>query len=438
VTTDLLDLDLRTAAQLLASGELDPVILARAYLDRIEVTGSRLNEWVTVDPDGALAAAERARTELRSGHRRGPLHGIPVGVKDLFDTAGLFTSYGSPRFADHVPDADAAMVSLLRAAGAVVLGKQSTHEFAWGGRTDSAFFGPTRNPHDPARIPGGSSGGGGASVAARSSLLALGTDTAGSVRIPAALCGCVGLKPTFGRLPVTGAYPLAPSLDHAGLLARTVDDVALAFEALAAPATRVPDATAVVALVTGPSLEVLDDDVRAAVLAARDRLGRSGVEVREVRLDGLDERVLAILELVRAEAQEVHGETYAAQPDRYGADLAELLDLGPVGPDERAAARSVVRRAVTELEAALAGVDALLTATVPVVAPPIGATSVLVAGRELPVELALTRLTSVANAAGVPALSVPAPDAGPLPVGLQLIGPADGEAALLRLGRLLG
>lgn len=438
MTTDLLDLDLRTAAQRLASGEVDPVALTRAYLDRIEVTEPRLNEWVTVDAEGALASAEQARTELRSGHRRGPLHGIPVGVKDLFDTAGLFTTYGSPRYADHVPDADAAAVSLLRAAGAVVLGKQSTHEFAWGGRTDSAFFGPTRNPHDPDRIPGGSSGGGGASVAARSSLLALGTDTAGSVRIPAALCGCVGLKPTFGRLPVTGAFPLAPSLDHAGLLARTVDDVALAFEALAAPATRVPDATAVVALVTGPSLELLDDDVRAAVLAARDRLTGSGVEVREVALEGVDERVLAILELVRAEAQEVHGEAYAADPDHYGADLAELLDLGPVGPDERAAARSVVRRAVTELEAALAGVDALLTATVPVVAPPIGATSVPVAGRALPVELVLTRLTSVANAAGVPALSVPAPDAGPLPVGLQLVGPADGEAALLRLGRLLG
>lgn len=248
----------------------------------------------------------------------------------------------------------------------------------------------------------------------------------------------MGLKPTFGRLPVAGAFPLAPSLDHAGLLGRVVDDVALAFEALAAPPTRVPDATGVVALVTGPSLELLDDTVRACVLAARDRLARSGVDVREVELDGIDERTVAVLDLVRAEAQEVHGAAYAVEPDRYGADLAALLDLGPVGPDEREAARSVVRRAVTELEAALTGVDALLTATVPVTAPRIGAVSAKVAGRTLPVELVLTRLTSIADAAGVPAVSVPAPDAGRLPVGLQLIGPADGETALLRLARLLG
>ncbi|WP_160330461.1 amidase, partial [Sphaerimonospora mesophila] len=218
------------AAAAIASGELSPVELVEPMLARIEATEPRLNAYATVTAD---AARERAAA-LAGDVRRGPLHGIPIGIKDLIDTAGVRTTYGSPRFTDHVPVRDAGAVSRLREAGAVILGKHATHELAWGGRTDSAFFGPTHNPYRHGHIPGGSSGGSAASVAAGSCLGAFGSDTAGSVRIPAALSGCVGFKPTRGLIPLDGVLPLAPSLDHLGVLARTVDDAALLMSGLVA------------------------------------------------------------------------------------------------------------------------------------------------------------------------------------------------------------
>jgi aspartyl-tRNA(Asn)/glutamyl-tRNA(Gln) amidotransferase subunit A len=433
---DPLDLDLTEASEAIAAGRLDPVELTEAYLRRIEGTESGpdgLNAWYTVDADGARAAAATAAAEIRSGHLRGPLHGIPVGIKDLFDTAGLRTTYGSVRFRDHVPATDAVAVARLRDAGAVVLGKQATHEFAWGGRTDNPHFGPTHNPHDHTRIPGGSSGGGGASVAARSSLLALGSDTAGSVRIPAALCGCVGLKPTYGWLPTVGAFPLGPSLDHVGLLTRSVRDAALAFGALAGRDVRAGGEPGLrVGLVGGESAELVDGEVAGALASARDVLERSGVDVREVRLTRVAERVRAVLTVVLAEAEQVHHDAFADHPESYGPDLAELLRRGPVGPHELATARTAVDEAVGELRAVLEEVDVLVSATVPVVAPRIGEMHVAVNGTAYPVELLLTRLTSLANAAGLPAVSVPAPGNRRLPVGMQFVGRTGEESNVLR------
>lgn len=442
-STDPVDLDLSDASAAIASGRMDPVELLEAHLRRIEETeaGERgLNAWYTVDAEGARSAAESAAIELRTGRTRGPLHGIPVGVKDLFDTAGLRTTYGSARFRDHVPEADAAAVARLRTAGAVVLGKQATHEFAWGGRTDNPHFGPTRNPHDHTRIPGGSSGGGGASVAAHSSVLALGSDTAGSVRIPAALCGCVGFKPTHGRLPTAGAFPLCPSLDHVGLLTRSVRDAALAFGALTGDRLQATDAQTErlrVGLVTGESAELLDDEVGEGLALAREALLAQDVELRDVPLSRVAERARAVLTVVLAEAEQVHHQAFVDHPESYGPDLAQLLTGGPVGAEELARARRAVESAVAELLAALEEVDVLMSAAVPVVAPRIGEMQVTLGGAEHPVELVLTRLTSLANPAGVPAISVPAPGRRALPVGVQLIGRPRDEATVLRAASLL-
>jgi aspartyl-tRNA(Asn)/glutamyl-tRNA(Gln) amidotransferase subunit A len=430
----LLELDLVAASDAVRAGEVDPVALTAAHLEH--AAGSELNDWVTLDPDGALAAAGQAAVEIRDGEWRGPLHGLPVGVKDLFDTAGLRTTYGSLRFADHVPERDADVVTRLRDAGAVVLGKQATHEFAWGGRTDSKAFGPTRNPHDPTRIPGGSSGGGATAIVSGAGLLAVGSDTAGSVRIPAALSGCVGYKPSRDWCPLAGAFPLAPSLDHVGLITRTVADAATAFQALGGAPHEPRGAPLRVGLLVGESDLLLAPEVREAVHTAADRLGDAGEVVQPVVLTRVDERVRAILEVIRGEAEEVHRDAYRADPGSYGPDLAHLLSMGPISPHRRATVSAEVRRAVAEAEALLRSHDVLLSATVPITAPRIGQQQVTVAGRDLPVELLLTRLTSLADAGGMPALSVPFPTEQ-LPVGVHLVAARQDDGTLLAAGRVL-
>ncbi|MGH1563350.1 amidase [Mumia sp. DW29H23] len=428
----LLALDLVGAADALAAGDVGAVELTAAYLRRIEETEPGLNAYVTVDRDGATAQARAAQQEIARSGPRSRLHGIPVGVKDLFDTAALRTTYGSVRFADHVPGTDAASVTALREAGAVVLGKHATHEFAWGGRTDNPHFGPTRNPWAYDRVPGGSSGGGGASVTARSSLLALGSDTAGSARIPAALCGCVGLKPSAGWLSTAGAYPLAPSLDHVGLLARTVADVGTAYEALAGSGTVPsgdPAGLRVGWLVDGGA--GASPEVRAVCEPARDSLaGRVGAVV-DVDVPDLVGRAYAILTLVRDEAERIHREAFAADPASYGPDLAELLGMGPVEGADLAATRDAVARVKAWFAATLSQVDVLVSPTVPVVAPPIGAMTVCVGSEPEPIEPVLTRNTSLANVTGAPAVSVPVGPADGLPVGLQVLGRPSEEAIVL-------
>jgi aspartyl-tRNA(Asn)/glutamyl-tRNA(Gln) amidotransferase subunit A len=434
----LLTLDLPQAARQMRAGSVSPVDLCEAYLQRIADTEPALNAYVTVDADGARADACRAARELAAGCWRGPLHGVPVGVKDLFDTAGLRTTYGSARYREHVPAVDAELVTRLREAGAVLLGKHATHEFAWGGRTDNPHFGPTRNPHDLARVPGGSSGGGAASVAVRSCLLAIGTDTAGSVRIPAALSGCVGFKPTRGWAPLVGVHPLATSLDHVGLLARSVGAVRLAYASLSAAALAPDGFTDLrdvrVGVLSGQSHAALRPTVRFAVEEARRYVTAAGATVSEVDLPDVAARVVAILTLVRAEAEMVHRGAFLRDPEVYGADLQELLQMGAVDDETARAARAVVDHTVEAVSSALESHDVLLGATVPITAPLIGQLRVELCGEEFPIELLLTRLTSLANAAGIPALSIPGKVGSRLPTGVQVMGRPHGESTVLRVG----
>jgi aspartyl-tRNA(Asn)/glutamyl-tRNA(Gln) amidotransferase subunit A len=443
---DLTELDLVEAAAAIESGADDPGELTEAYLARIEATEPTLNAYVTVDADGARQAARAAREEIAGGRYRGPLHGIPVGIKDIFDTAGLRTTYGSIRYSDNVPTSDAVVVARGRSAGAVILGKQATHEFAWGGRTDNPHFGPTHNPRDLTRIPGGSSGGGAASIVAHSSLLAIGSDTAGSVRIPAALCGCVGYKPAYGWIDLAGAFPLEPGQDHVGVLARTVDDAALAAGVLGGQVHEgrrgAVDRTARlrIGVLTGDSQAVLDGAVRRGLARALAALTDAGADLVDVPLDGVDERAMAILTTIKATAEAVHRSNFRVLPASYGPDLAELLAGPLVTESERAGASDAVARAVAGLSAALGDLDVLLSATVPITAPAIGAMTVAVGGETRPIEPVLTRLTSIANAAGWPAISVPAPagdEPADLPVGIQLLC-APGEVGnLMRAASLV-
>ena len=433
--SDLGDLTLVEAAAAIRLGEVSPVELTDHYLARIAETEPQIHAYVTVADDAARGAARAAEAALRSGGRLGPLHGVPVGVKDMFDTAGLRTTYGSPRWEHHVPQRDATAVRRLKGAGAIVLGKHATHELAWGGRTDSAHFGPTHNPHRRGRIPGGSSGGSAASVTAGSCLGAIGTDTAGSVRIPAALSGCVGFKPTRGRVSLAGVLPLAPSLDHVGVLARTVPDAVEMLDAImgidpADPGTRdlsvvrgEVDLCAIsAAFVSGWPTEVLDPALASMLGATRSLLLEEGAAVVTATV-GDEAPVEAVLTLVLAEAGARHRSAFAGSPELFGADLAELLRLGAPSPQELARAQAAASAAAASLLAVLAEHDVLILPTVPITAPPIGATRVDVGDRAgVPIELVLTRLTSIFDVAGLPAVSVPAGEHDGLPLGVQIVG----------------
>jgi aspartyl-tRNA(Asn)/glutamyl-tRNA(Gln) amidotransferase subunit A len=435
--SELLELGLATAADLVARRQIAPLELTDAYLRRIEETDGELNAYVTVDADGARRAARARTDELATGGPRSPLHGIPIGVKDVIDTAGLRTTYGSARYASHVPAADAHVVAAARAAGAVLLGKHATHELAWGGRCDSPHFGPTRNPYDLARIPGGSSGGSAASLAAHSSLAAVGTDTAGSARIPAALSGCTGFKPTRSRLSMQGVLPLSFTRDHVGVLARTVADAALLYSALAPRAQAPIDLRAEpvrVGWLRGWPDELLEDGIRQLMAAARGALEDDGTRVVDVEVAApadLPERILAS---GVTEAAALHCTAFAADPDAFGPDLAELLRLPPLGSDDRAENAALIHDAGGALLDALTRCDVLVCATVPVTAPLIGAEHVEIDGRVLPVEHVLTRLTSLVNVLGLPALSVPLGLVDGLPGGLQIIGRSLDERSVLALG----
>lgn len=442
---DLAALTLLDAARAVREREVSAVELTEHCLARIEATEPAVHAWVTVDAEGARAAARIADAAVGAGEPLGTLHGVPLGVKDLIDTAGLRTTYGSPRWADHVPTRDATAVARLRAAGAVVLGKHATHELAWGGRTDSAHFGPTHNPRRRGHIPGGSSGGSAAAVVAGGCFGAVGTDTAGSVRIPAALSGCVGYKPTRGRVSLAGVMPLAPSLDHVGALARTVPDAAAIVTAIGGPDPAdpgtlawplVPEAPVSVdgldlAFLSGWPTALLDDGVAEVYEAARRRTAAAGLSTTCQDSVGEADAASALLTRVLAEAGARHRSDFATDPAGFGPDLAELLALPAPSARELAAAGAVTARLTAQLLELLSLHDVLVLPTVPVPAPAIGATTVRVAGAELPIEPVLTQLTSPADAAGLPAVSVPVGDVGGLPVGLQLLGRPGADAVVL-------
>ncbi|GAA3217968.1 amidase [Pseudonocardia petroleophila] len=414
----------------LRSGALSPVEHVRDTCERL--AADTHNAVVLLDTDRALADAAARADELARGEWRGPLHGVAVGVKDLFDVAGLPTRAGSDVLADAPPaTVDAAAVTRLRAAGAVVVAKLHTHEFAYGPTGDVSASGPARNPHDPTRITGGSSSGSAATVAAGHLALTLGTDTGASVRTPAALCGVVGLKPAYGRLPVEGAFPLSETCDHVGLLTADVDGAALAWDALTGTGT--PAVTTRVGVLVDDYWRAVDPALTAAVDAAVARLRADGVAVVEIRTPMIDELAAAYPVIVGAEAYATHARWFEDRPEAYQPATRVRLEPNRDLPAHvYVEALRTRRRLVAEFRAAVDGVDALVLPTTRLRATPIGQEDV----DGVAVRPALLALTLPFNLTGWPAVSVPGTTEG-LPAGVQVVGVALDERGVLALAARL-
>jgi aspartyl-tRNA(Asn)/glutamyl-tRNA(Gln) amidotransferase subunit A len=429
--------------------EISPVEIANAFLEKIERLNPALNSFITVMADSALSEAQAAEAEILRGEWRGPLHGVPIALKDLIDTAGVRTTAASALYKDRIPAQDAEVVRRLRQAGAVIIGKNDLHEFAYGGSSLVSYFGDVHNPWDANRIAGGSSGGSAAAVAAGLACAAMGTDTAGSIREPAALCGCVGLKPTYGRVSSRGVIPLSPSLDHVGPLASTVADAAIMLQAIAGydpgddRSAEVPVADYVGALDkeakqlrVGVPRAYFFDDLDAEVASAMEHALRGiqtlVAEIKDVQLDVPTDRTLQA-----AESYRVHAENVARNPELYQPETLRRIRTGEkITAAEYSQRRRELEEARRNVHAVFADVDVLVTPTTPVPAPTIAE---LRADPESlrPAEVKLLSNTRPFNVWGLPTISVPCgfTQSG-LPIGLQIAGPHWREDLVLRLAHV--
>jgi aspartyl-tRNA(Asn)/glutamyl-tRNA(Gln) amidotransferase subunit A len=446
---------IREAADALRARRVSAVELAAAAAARIERLNSKLNAFITVTAEGAMEEARQADAELAAGRDRGPLHGIPVAVKDLFATRGVRTTCGSKVYEDFVPGFDAAVVERLRAAGAVMLGKLNMHEMAYGITSANPHYGPVRNPWNVEHSPGGSSGGSGAAVAAGMVYAAMGSDTGGSIRIPAAFCGVVGLKPTYGRVSRYGAMPLAYSLDHMGPLARSVRDAAMVLNGIAGYDRRDPtssrhpvvdyipeDGCSIRGLRVGfPGnfyFEHLDEGVERWVRGVLARAQSLGAVVKAVRVPDIAALNTAGRVIQLAEASAV-AEPHLEHREKFGPDVLALLDQGRLVPaTDYINAQRLRRKLSGEFDRLWDEVDCLIAPTTPNTAPRVGAATVRLGGRDEDVRLATTRLVRGINVLGLPALSIPCGlGVSGLPIGVQIVGPAWEEALILRIGAAL-
>lgn len=445
----LLDLGIREIGAGYRRHKWSPREVTAAALERTAATDPIVRAWVEVDADGALAAAARAEDELQRGVDLGPLHGIPLGVKDIFDVAGFPTRCGSAALRDAAPaEQDATTVASLRRGGAVLLGKTATQEFAAG-----VITAPARNPWDPERIPGGSSGGSAAAVALRQCFGAMGSDTGGSIRIPAAACGVAGFKPTFGQLDLDGVYPLSWSLDTAGPIARSVDDAWLMWQALARDANLAVDALsgeasdlreARIGIPREFFFDWLQPDVLKGVEGTIDRLRQLGAEVVETPWDLASAARASAFIINRVETATVHERVATEQPDRfalYGQDLRLRVAAGRTTPAtqyiEALRARELVKDSMSRLFAEHR-LDALIAPTLPTTAVLAEHPIIEGTGLDESIGAGWTRLTMPFNATGQPVLSVPCGhDRAGLPIGVQLAGEPGREASLFRIGAAL-
>ena len=423
-----MDLPLKTIAELsalLSSGEVSPLELTEQTLARIEVLDDELNSFITVTGDLAREEARRAEAELREGRRRGPLHGIPYAAKDLFFTRGIRTTSGSKVFSDFVPDFDSTVVTKLREAGAVLIGKTGMHEHAYGITSTNPHFGAVRNPWDIERIPGGSSGGSTAALSAGLCSFSLGTDTGGSIRIPASFCNVSGLKPTFGRVSRHGVFPLGHTFDHMGPFAVTVQDTAWAYEAMAGvdaadestvdrPLERVDFSRLEdlrgrrIGVPRNFYFDDIDPQVEAAARDALRRMEQLGADLVEVTVPDIEEFNAIGRLLLLAEATSVHIRNFEARYEDYGEDQRALHDQGRmITAVEYLNAQRRRRQLNEEFYALFEEIDAIAAPAVPVLPAPIGAKTLEVAGRTDDVRLMTTRNVRALNMTGLPLLSLP-------------------------------
>ena len=445
-------------AALLAKRNISPVELTVLFLQRIDRQNSAVNAFLTVTAELALAAARRAEKAFSrkrgASRNRNPLLGIPVSLKDNLWTRGIRTTAGAKILRDFVPTADATAARKLFDAGAVLLGKTNMHEFAYGITSSNPHYGDARNPWACDRITGGSSGGSAAAIAAGLCVASIGTDTGGSIRVPSALCGTVGLKPTFGRVSVFGTVPLAPSFDHVGPIARSVPDAAILLGLIAGRDPLDPTSSARRVENFRGALDKplrkfrlgrphehywkkLDSEVRRLAEAAVRDLEKHGAVVREVSLPHLIDSLQAATDISLAEATHGHQAAgfFPADAADYSKEVRQRLEAGEkITAVQYLAGLDVRKRLPAEFDAAFQDVDAIVAPTAPVPAPLIGADNVVIDGEEIGVRPALVGMCRPANFTGLPAISVPCGFTREgLPTGLQLIGRAFDESTLLRI-----
>lgn len=427
----------------IAAGQISSEALTAACLAEIDARSDELRAFITVCRDEALDQARRLDAETRRGQSRGPLHGIPVSLKDLIDQRGTPTTAASRVRDGHVAGTDAPVTTRLRDAGAVLIGKTNLHEFAFGTTSEDSAFGAVRHPLDPQRSPGGSSGGSAVAVATGMSVASIGTDTGGSIRIPSAACGLVGLKPTWDEIPADGVVPLSRSLDHVGPLARSVRDAWLLYLIMGGQANAarwpMPSLGSLQGIRLGIPrtyfLDVLDDEVRDRFEACLSRLRGAGAVTVDVAVPHARSIAAVYLFVSLPEAAAYHAPDITATPDRYTPNVRLRIELGRylLGEDYVRAqhGRDVLRG---EVDAALACCDVLALPTLPIPAPPIGAPTVEVSGSHEPVRNMMLRLTQLFNLTGHPAMSMPCGStAAGLPCGLQLAGRRHDTERLLAL-----
>ena len=449
--SELAFLSIEQAARLLRKKSISPSDLVEVALARIERFNPAFNAFITVAADHARAEARRAEKQLRRPGTNSLLCGIPVSIKDNFWTHGLRTTVGSSILANFVPGKDSDVVKKLSHAGAIVLGKTNMHEFAYGITNENPHYGPSRNPWDLERVTGGSSGGSAAALAMGIGYAAVGTDTGGSIRIPAALCGIVGLKHTFGLVSLEGVVPLAKTFDHAGPMARSVMDVCIILDAIASDYPRE-------AIQPNPRklrknrpskfrvgwpkqyfFERIDGEVYGAIESAAKCFKSLGATIKPVALPGLEHTVEPSTKIALAEATQYHESQgyFPAQAGKYGDDVRHRLELGrKVLAADYLHALDVKQEITRELDAVFTDNDVILAPTLPVAAPLIDIREVMIAGEKETVRSAFVRLNRPANLTGHPAISIPCGfTCSGLPIGLQLIGPHWSEARLLSIAQ---
>jgi aspartyl-tRNA(Asn)/glutamyl-tRNA(Gln) amidotransferase subunit A len=455
--SDLAFASIEEIGKLFRKRKLSPVDVTKLMLTRIEQLNPKLNAYITVTAELALTQAKKAERELfsprtRKDHcDRGPLHGVPISLKDNIYTEGIRTTAGSKILKDFVPQYDAQIVVQLKEAGAVLLGKTNMHEFAYGVTSNNPHYGPVRNPWDHSRIPGGSSGGSAAAVAAGLCYGSIGTDTGGSIRIPSALCGIVGLKPTFGRVSVDGVIPLSPHLDCVGPLARTAADTAILLDAISVRGKKIPNFGAVRASSPGRRfrvglpedffLKIVSPEVGYAFEEALRVFRKLGAHLKPVSIPLLHKTEDAGNQIAWAEATHYHRHAgwFPAHAADYGEDVRTRLELGAkVSATTYLQALELRESFIGSFHAAMAdaNLDALVVPAAPIAAPSIGGETTLVCGTNHPTRALLLRSNRPANLGGLPAISVPCgftPEG--LPVGLQLIGAVTDEHLLLNIAR---
>jgi aspartyl-tRNA(Asn)/glutamyl-tRNA(Gln) amidotransferase subunit A len=440
------NLTIAKIAPLIRRKKISPVEITEFFLQRISRLQPALNAFITVTADGARKRAKQADREISQGNYRGPLHGIPISLKDLFYTAGIRTTAGSRILRRFVPDKNAFVVDRLLKAGAIVLGKTNLHEFAFGVTSINPHFGPVHNPWDLHRVPGGSSGGSAAAVAAGLCLASLGTDTGGSIRIPSSACGVVGLKPTLGLVSLEGVIPLAFSLDHAGPIGRCVEDAGILLNALTNEDSGLPITNYLRHLRDGirglrigipkrPFFTRMQKDVRENVLEGCRVFSSLGARTQEVELSGIRDAGRIFADIVVAEAVSFHLNWIQKRPQDYGPDLRERLEKARGQLTEVYLQAQKKRQTLTrDLTEILKKVDVLAIPTLPI-APPLLTEDKIKIGRfQEIVRPLLLRFTPPGNLSGLPAISIPCGfSSHGLPTGLQILGRAFDEATLLRV-----